>query len=124
LVHGFAAAVKIRGAIAGNGSEPAREFGDFAKRGEAREGLEENVLDEVVDIGVGDAGKKDAVDHAGVAGVEEAEGRAVALLGGADQGVVGDGMLAGCVHCGETGAGGVEFKECRHVVSIETKCFS
>ncbi len=69
--------------------EPAGEFGDFAERGEAREGLQENVLDEIVDVGMGHAGEKDAVDHAGVAGVEKTEGGTIALLGGADEGVVG-----------------------------------
>lgn len=88
----FAAAVKVGGAIAGDRSEPAGEFGDFAKRGEARKGLKENILDEVVDIGVGNPGKKDAVDHAGITGIEKAEGGAVALLRGADEGLVRAGV--------------------------------
>ena len=93
--------MKVRGAIAGDGGEPAGEFGDFAERREAREGLEENVLDEVVDVGMGNAGEKDAVDHAGVAGIEKAEGRAVALLGGADEGVVGATVLRGAFTAGK-----------------------
>ena len=85
----FAAAMKIGGAIAGDGGEPTGELGNFAKGRQARESLEEDVLEEVVDVGVRDAGEKDAVDHASIARVEETEGRAIALLGGADDGVVG-----------------------------------
>jgi len=85
----FATAMKIDGAIAGDGGEPAGELGDFAERGQARESLEEDVLEKVVDVGVRDAGEKNAVDHTGVARVEESEGGTIALLGGADEGVVG-----------------------------------
>jgi hypothetical protein len=97
FVDGFATAVKIGGAVAGNGGKPAREFGGVTKPSEAGKGLEENVLDEVVDVGVRDTGENDAVDHASVAGIEEAEGGAIALLGGADE------VLVGC----ERGRGGV-----------------
>jgi hypothetical protein len=89
FVKRFVVTVKVGSAVAGDGGEPAGEFGDFAEGGEAREGLEENVMDEIVDVGVGNAREKDAVDHTGVTRVEEAEGRAIALLGGAYEGVVG-----------------------------------
>jgi hypothetical protein len=121
LVERLTAAVKVRGAIASDGGEPAGEFGDFAERGETREGSEKNVLDEVVDVGVRDAGEKDAVDHAGVTGVKKTEGGTIALLGGADEGVVGAAVLLRSVHSRETGAGRMEFKECRHVASMEMK---
>ncbi len=81
--------MKIGGAIAGDGGEPTGKLGNFAERRKARESLEEDVLEEVVDVGVGDAGEKDAVDHAGVARVEESEGGAIALLGGSHKSVVG-----------------------------------
>jgi hypothetical protein len=121
FVVGFDAAVKVCGAVARDGGKPAGEFGGFAKRTESRQGLEENVLDEVVHIGMGDAREKNAVDHADVAGVEKAEGGAVTLLGGADQGVVGAGVIWESAHGRETGAGGMEFEECGHVGSIEKK---
>jgi len=124
LVERFTAAVKVRGAIASDGGEPAGEFGDFAERGEARESLEENVLDEVIDVGMGNAGEKDPVDHAGVACVEKTEGGTIALLGGADEGVVEAAVLPRSVHGRGTGAGRMEFKECRHVASIEMKSVS
>ena len=41
----LAAAMKIGGAIAGDGGEPAGELRNFAERGEARESLEEDVLE-------------------------------------------------------------------------------
>jgi hypothetical protein len=88
LVERLAAAMKIGGAITGDGGEPAGEFGDFTKRREARKSLQENVLNEIVYIGGRNAGEKDAMDHASVAGIEEAKGGAVALLGSADEGVV------------------------------------
>ena len=113
--------MKIGGAIAGDGGEPARKLGDLAERGEVREGLEKNVLDEVVDVRVVDAGKQDAVDHAGVAGVEETECGAIALLSGANEGVVGAIVIGGSVHGRETGGERAEFEGRRHVVSIEMK---
>jgi hypothetical protein len=89
FVMGLGATMKIGGAVAGDGREPAREFGNFAERGEARESLQENVLEKIVDVGVGNAGQKDAVNHTGVARVEKAEGGAIAVLGGADERVFG-----------------------------------
>lgn len=113
--------MKIGGAVAGDGGEPTGELGDFAERGETRKGLEENVVDKVVDVGVRNAREKDAMDHAGVTGIQETEGGAIALLGGADEGVVGGVVVGSSVHCYETGGGRMEFKESRHVVSIEMK---
>ena len=55
FVERFAAAVEVGSAVAGDGGEPTGEFGYFAEGGEAREGLEENVMDEVVDVGMGNA---------------------------------------------------------------------
>jgi hypothetical protein len=114
-------AMKVCGAIAGDGGEPTGKFGDFAQCVETRQGVEEDVLDQVVNIGVGDAGEKDAVDHARVAGVKEAKGGAVAALGGTDKSIVGAAVFRGRDHGCETGAGGAKFKECRHVGSTEMK---
>ena len=124
---GFAAAVKVRGAIAGDGGEPGGKFGDFPQRGKPGQSLEEDVMDEIIDIGVRYAAEKDAVDHAGVAGIEDAEGGTVALLSGADEGMVkgmiggmvGAVMLGGSIHDREPGAGRMEFKECRHVMTAD-----
>ena len=98
LVRGFGAAMKIGGAIAGDGGKPAGEFGHVAEGGETREGLEENVVDEIIDIGGWNTGQKDAVDHAGVARIEEAEGVAIAVLSGPDEGVVVSGGVRRGVH--------------------------
>ena len=122
FVAGFDAAVKIGGAVAGDGGEPSGEAGDFAKSAEARQGLEEDVVDEIVNVGEGHAGEENAVDHAGVAGVEHAEGCAVTTLGGAHEGVVG--AAAGFqrrIHGRRTGAGRAEFKECGHFKSMEIR---
>jgi hypothetical protein len=105
----FAAAVKVGGAVASNGREPAGKFGNLAKSVEARKGLEKNVLDEVVHVGVSNAGEENAVDHAGVAGIEKAEGGTVALLGGAHEGVVRAG-----VHGEPAEEWGAHFKLCSH----------
>jgi hypothetical protein len=119
---GLALAVEVHGAIAGDRSKPGSEAASIAQRLQAREGLQENVLQEVFGIGGRDAREKDAVDHARVAGVEQAEGVTVALLGGANEGVVGGrGRLGGGVHGRQTGAGGRKFKECGQVGSIEIK---
>ena len=113
--------MKVCGAIAGDGGEPAWKFGGFAKGVEPGERLEENVLNEIVDVGVRNSGEEDAVHHAGIASVEESEGGAVALLGGADEGVVFGAAIGfvGRNHGRETGVGGMKFKECRHVASME-----
>ena len=120
FIDGFAAAVKVGGAVASDGGEPAGEFGNFAKREETREGLEEDVLDEIVDVRIGNAGEENAMNHAGVAGVELAKGGAIALLGGADEGVIRSGFR-GRVHGRQSVARGMEFVECHHVSSIERK---
>jgi hypothetical protein len=117
----FNAAVKIRGAVAGNGGEPAWEFGYFAERVEARQGLEEDVLDQVIDVGIRHAGEQNTVDHAGVAIVEEAKGGAVTLPGSEDERVVGAAGFRRSVHGCETGMGGSKFKDCRHVASMEKR---
>ena len=89
FIRGHGTAMKVDGAVAGDRSEPTRKFGYFAERDEPREGLKENVLEEVVDVGVRNAREQNAMDHAGVAGIENAEGGAIALLCGPDEGVVG-----------------------------------
>jgi hypothetical protein len=88
LVDRLTTTVKIGGAITGDGGEPAGEFGDFTKRREARKSLQENVLDEIVYIGGRNAREKDAMNHAGVTGIEEAKRGAIALLSIADEGFV------------------------------------
>jgi hypothetical protein len=121
FIERFAATMKIGGAIARDGGEPAGKFGGFAQRSETRKGLEENVLHEVVYVGVGNAGEKNAVDHAGIAGIQEAKGGAIALLGRADEGVVGAVVSRTSDHGRESRVRRMEFKKCRHVVSIEMK---
>jgi hypothetical protein len=115
----FGAAVKVNGAIARDGGKPSGEFGTFAEGREAGQGLEEDVLYEVVDSGMGNAGKEDTVNHAGVTGIEKTERGAITLLSGAHQDVVGAAGVGGRIHGRETAMRGVEFKECRHVRSIE-----
>jgi len=88
FVVGLSASVKIVGAVAGDGSEPTREFGDFAKGDDTRQSLQENILKEVVHVGVRNAREQDAMDHAGVSGVENAEGGPIASLCGPDDGIV------------------------------------
>jgi len=101
--------MKIGGAVAGDGGEPSWEAGDFAESGKAGQGLEKNVLDQIVDVGEGNTGEENAVDHAGVAGVEEAERGAITFLSGADQGVVGAAGFVDGVHGWGAGAGSAEF---------------
>ena len=96
------AAVEVSGAVAGDGGEPASEVRRVAQGIEARKGLEENVLDQVVDVGMRHTGEKNTVDHASVAGVELAKGGAIAVLGGADEGVVGAGGIRRRAHGQET----------------------
>ncbi len=102
---GFDAAVKIGGAIASDGGEPSGETRDFAESAEAGQGLKEDVLHEVGDIGEGNAGKQKAVDHSGVTGVQEAEGGAISALSGANEGVVGAAGFVKRIHGWGTGAG-------------------
>ena len=118
----FDAAVKIGGAVAGDGGEPSGEAGDFAQRAEAPQGLEENVLHEIVDAGEGNAGEQDPVDHPGVASVEKAECGAVTPLGSADKGVIGATIeFERRIHGRRTGARGAEFKKCGHVGSMKMR---
>lgn len=105
----FDAAMKIGGAIAGDGSEPSGKAGDFTESVEPRQGLEENVLHQIVDVGEGNAGEENTVDHAGVAGVEKAEGGAISTLSGADEGVVRAAGFVDSVHGRGTGDGRAEF---------------
>jgi hypothetical protein len=121
---GFEAAMKIGGAIAGDGGEPPGEARNFAQIGEARQGLEEDVLHEVVDVGEGNAGEENAVDHTGVAGIKKAECVAVTSLGGANKGVVGASGFVRNTHGRGTGAGRAEFRECGHVGSMEIRSVS
>jgi len=116
----FRVAMKIGGAVAGDGGEPAGEFGRFAEGGEAREGLQEDVLDEVFGVVRRHARQQDAMDHAGVAGVKEAESVAVAVLRGANQGVIrGLGRMR---HAEKTRR--TKLRECGHEWSIESEAFS
>jgi hypothetical protein len=122
---GFDAAVKIRGAIARDGGEPSGKAGDFAKGSETWQGLEEDVLDEIVNIGEGNASEENAVNHAGVASVEKAEGGAVAALGGANEGVVGaSARFMRRIHGRRIGVGRADFRECGHVGSMKKKSVS
>jgi hypothetical protein len=118
----FDTAVKIGGAVAGDGGEPSGEAGDVAERGKSRQGLEKNVLHEIVDVGEGNAGEQDPVDHARVARVEKAEGGAVTPLGSADKGVIGATTeFERRIHGQRTGARGAEFKKCGHVGSMKMR---
>ena len=122
FVVGFDAAVKIGGTIAGDRGEPSWEARDFAEGAHARQGLQEDVVDQIVDVWEGHAGEENAVNHSGVAGVEEAECCPVASLGGAHERVVG--ATAGFlrrIHGRRTGAGRAEFKECGHFRSTEIR---
>jgi hypothetical protein len=101
--------MKIRGPIAGDGGEPSGEVRELAESGKAGQGLEEDVLHEIVDIGEGNPGEENAVDHAGVAGVQEAERGAVTPLGGANKVVVRAAGFVDGVHGRGTGAGRAEF---------------
>jgi hypothetical protein len=121
LLVRFCAAVKIRGAVSSDRSEPPGKFGDFAQGIETWQSLKEDVLNEVVDVRIRHAREKNAVNHASVTGVQEAEGGAVALPSGAHQHVVGAAVFEGSVHGRETGVGRTKFKQCRHVGSIEIK---
>ena len=80
-----AGAEVIDGFGAGDGCEPAAEGRLLTKAGQAAHGSEEDILKEVFGVGRRDAGEQDAVDHAGVALVEFAEGGAVTGAGTADQ---------------------------------------
>ena len=114
--------MKIGGAVAGDGGEPSGEAGDFAKSAEAGQGLEKNVLREIVDGGEGNAGEQDPVDHAGVASVEKAERGAVTPLGSADKGVIRAAIeFERRIHGRRTGARGAEFKKCGHVGSMKMR---
>ncbi len=101
--------MKICGAVAGDGGEPAGEAGDFAESGEARQGLEKDVLHEIGYVWEGNSGEKNPVNHAGVAGVEETEGGAITSLGGANKVVVGAADFADSVHGRGAGAGSADF---------------
>jgi len=106
---GFRAAMKICGAVAGDGSEPAGETGDFAESGEARQGLEKDVLHEIGYVREGNSGEKNPVNQAGVTGVKKAERGTVTQLRGAYEGVVGAGGIVDGGHGRGTGAGSAEF---------------
>ena len=109
FVARFDAAVKIGGAVAGDGGEPTGEAGEFAESCEARQGLEKNVLHKIVYVGEGNSGEENPVNHTGVAGIEKSEGGAVAVLGGANKVVVGAAGFVGSVHGRGSRAGSAEF---------------
>jgi hypothetical protein len=120
---GLGAAMKIDGVVARDGGQPAGKTRNVAQGVKAWHGLKKNVLDEIVDVGVRDARKKNAMDHAGVARVEKPEGGAVAGLGGANEGVVGVvGAGIGWDGHGErTGAKACGLGQCGQSASIERK---
>jgi len=101
--------MKIYGAIASDGSEPSGEAGDFTESVEARQGLKKDVLHEIVDLGEGNAGEENAVDHAGVAGVQKTEGGAITMLSCANERVIWAAGFLDTVHGRGTGAGRSEF---------------
>lgn len=95
-------AVKIHGAIARDGRKPATEARNIAERIEAGKRLEENILHKVFDGSVGNFRKENAVDHSGIAGIEQTEGVAVAVLRGLYKRDIGAGRLDGGIHGRET----------------------
>ena len=117
LVERLAAAVKVRGAIASDGGEPAGEFGEFAERGEAREGLKENVLEEVVDVGIGERGREGCRGPCGSSGRKEDRRRNDRLVGrrgsGRRRGLSWMWGEQGSRPRNRSGKNGVQ-KECRH----------
>ena len=121
---GFEAAMKIGGAIAGDGGKPSGKAGDFAQIGDAGQGLEEDILHEVVDVGEGNASEENTVDHAGVTGVEQSESGTVATLGGANECVVWAAEFVRKIHDRWTAARRAEFRECGHVGSMEIRSVS
>jgi hypothetical protein len=110
--------MKIDGAIACDRGQPAGKTRNVTQHMKAAHGLEEYVLDEVVDVGERDARKENAVNHAGVTRVEKAEGGAVAGLGGANEGVVGAG-IGWDGHGERTGTEGCGLGQYWHNASIE-----
>ena len=96
---GLETAMKVCGAVASDGGQPSWKVVGVAQGDELRQGLEENVLDEVFDLVRRDACEKDAVDHTGIAGIEGAISGPVAVLGGANQGRVWrGGEVEPCIH--------------------------
>lgn len=94
----FCVAVKIGGAIAGDGGEPAGKIVGIAEGSEFRECLEEDVLHEVFDVTGRDAAEENAVNHAGVTRIEMAVGGAIAILRGADKRSVGSAGIERGIH--------------------------
>jgi hypothetical protein len=105
-IGGVRLAMKIDGAITGDGGEPSTKAGDVAKGMEAREGLEEDILNEVIDRRVRNSGEENAVDHAGVTGIKHTEGGAIAALRGLDEGDISAAGVGGGVHGSEFRKGG------------------
>ena len=85
FVKSLRVAMKIVGAIARDCEQPTRKGGGLTKRGQVAERQQKNILDEIIGVGRCDARKQDTVNHARVALVKLAEGRAVALAGGDDE---------------------------------------
>ena len=115
----FGVAMKIRGAVAGDGGEPAGEVGGIAEGGEFRKCPEEDVLDEVFNVMRRDASEQDTVNHAGVTGVEVAVGGAVSFLRGAHEGGVGSRGIEWWIHGSDACWSGGEFIESSHVNPME-----
>jgi hypothetical protein len=113
--------MKVGSTIASDGGEPAGEVAGIAEGGELREGLQEDVLNEVFDVLGWDAREEDAVDHAGITRVEDTVGGAIAVLRGANEGDVSgrriEPRIHGCDACLDRG----EFIKCGHVGAIEMR---
>ena len=114
------AAMKIRSAVARDRGEPSGEVRNFTQGAKPGQRLEEDVLHEIVDIGEGNAGQQDTVNHPRVPGVEQTESRAVPTLGSANEGVVRPAGFVRRIHVRATGAGGAKLRECSHLGSMES----
>ena len=110
--------IVIVSSVTSDSRKPARKSRGVPQGAKPRESLEENVVNKVLGGGKRHTREEDTVDHASIAIIQEAEGGAVATLGGADQCVIGFAGAWRRIHDHQTQAGGVEFEECSHDGSI------
>jgi hypothetical protein len=75
----------VGGPVSGDRREPGAEGPGIAQPSELVERGQEHLLYEVVDLGSGEAGEEDGVDHPAVAVVELLEGAPVSRLRGPDE---------------------------------------